>query len=130
MTDYAPAKAAAAMREANANTLLLAQIESREAIQDIDAIVSVDGTDVALIGPNDLSVSLGIPDQLDAPAEVEAIEKVVAAAKRNGKASGIHIGNAEAARKWRERGMTVLASGHDVSLQHAAGKAALTEMRR
>ncbi len=63
-TDYKSLKANEFMKEANENTLILAQIETKEAIENIDAILGVEGIDVGLIGPNDLSISLGIPDQM------------------------------------------------------------------
>ena len=112
MTDYTPVKAAEFMKEANDHTLIVAQIETKEAIENIDAILSVEGIDVGLIGPNDLSISLGIPDQMNSEILTKAIEKVVETAKKRGKASGIHIGSVDAIKKWRAKGMTVLACNH------------------
>jgi len=76
-TDYRPVKAAEFMKEANEGTLIVAQIETKEAIENIDAILGVEGIDVGLIGPNDLSISLGIPDQLNSEMINQAIGKVV-----------------------------------------------------
>lgn len=129
MTDFRPRKAPDYMKEANENTLLIAQIETQEAIRNIDEILSVEGIDVGLIGPNDLSISLGIPDQLSSDTIQEAIGKVVESAKRHGKASGIHIGNTEAIKKWRARGMTVLACSTDTAFMFNAAKATLEKMK-
>ncbi len=130
MNDYIPGKAVDYMKEANENTLIVAQIETREAIENIDAILSVEGIDVGLIGPNDLSISLGIPDQLNSETVTKAIDKVVETAKKRGKASGIHIGSVEAIKKWRAKGMTVLACSTDINFQYAASKSTLEEMKR
>ena len=127
-TDYKPVKASDMMKEANEHTLIIAQIETREAIENIDAILSVEGIDVGLVGPNDLSISLGIADQLNSEIINQAIGKVVEAAKKRGKASGIHTGNIDAIKRWRTKGMTVLAYSSDIGFLYNASKASLEEL--
>ena len=129
-TDYKPLKAAEFMKEANEHTLIVAQVETREAIENIDSILGVEGIDVGLIGPNDLSISLGIPDQMGSEALKKAVDKVVETAKKRGKASGIHIGNIEALKMWRAKGMTVLACSTDIGFQYSASKSSLEELKR
>jgi len=129
-TDYKPLKAAEFMKEANEHTLIVAQIETREAIENADSILSVEGIDVGLIGPNDLSISLGVPDQMGSEILAKAIDKVVETAKKRGKASGIHIGNTEAIRKWKAKGMTVLACSTDIGFMYNASKSTIDEMKR
>jgi 2-keto-3-deoxy-L-rhamnonate aldolase RhmA len=129
-TDYKPVKTVEFMREANENILVVAQIETQEAIDNIDQILSVEGIDVGLIGPNDLSNSLGIPDQMNSEILSNAIDKVVQTGKKRGKATGIHIGSVEAIRKWREKGMTVLACSTDINFQYNAAKATLEDIKR
>jgi 2-keto-3-deoxy-L-rhamnonate aldolase RhmA len=118
------------MKEANEHTLIVAQIETREAIENVDSILSVEGIDVGLIGPNDLSISLGIPDQMGSEILTKAIDKVVEIAKKRGKATGIHIANIEALRKWRSKGMTVLAYSTDIGFMYNASKSSLEELKR
>ena len=128
-TDYKPLKTPDFMKEANEHTLIVAQIETREAIENIEAILDVEGIDVGLIGPNDLSISMGIPDQMGSEIITKAIEKVVESAKKKGKASGIHIGNIEALKKWRTKGMTVLAFSTDIGFMYNASKSSLEELK-
>jgi len=128
-TDYKPLKTPDFMKEANGNTLIVAQIETREAIENVDSILSVEGIDVGLIGPNDLSISLGIPDQMGSEILTTAIDKVVETAKKKGKATGIHIGNIEAIKKWRAKGMTVLAYSTDIGFMYNASKSSLEELK-
>ena len=130
MNDYEPVKTVEFMKEANDHTLIVAQIETKEAIENIDAILSVEGIDVGLIGPNDLSIALGIPDQMNSEIQTKAIEKVVETAKKRGKASGIHIASVDAIKKWRAKGMTVLACNTDTGFQFAAAKSTLEEIRK
>ena len=118
------------MKEANEHTLIIAQIETREAIDNVDAILGTEGIDVGLIGPNDLSIFLGIPDQMGSEILTRAIDKVVEAAKKRGKVSGIHIGNTEQIRKWRTKGMTVLACSTDIGFMYNASKSTIEEMKR
>ncbi len=129
-TDYRPLKAAEFMKEANEHTFIIAQIETKEAIENIDSILEIEGIDVGLIGPNDLSISMGIPDQLGSEKLVKAIDRVVESAKKRGKASGIHIGNIEALKKWRAKGMTVLAYSTDLGFMYSASKSSLEELKQ
>jgi 2-keto-3-deoxy-L-rhamnonate aldolase RhmA len=129
-TDYKPLKASEFMKEANENTLIVAQIETPEAIENIDSILEVEGIDVGLIGPNDLSCSMGIPDQMGSEILTKAVDKVVESAKKKGKASGIHIGNIEALKKWRAKGMRVLAYSTDIAFMYNASKSNLEELKR
>ncbi len=129
-TDYRPLKASEVMREANENTLIIAQIETKEAIENIDQILEVEGIDVGLIGPNDLSISMGIPDQLDSEGLTNAIERVMESARKRGKATGIHIGNIGAIKKWRSKGMNVLAISTDIGFMYHASKSTLEELKR
>jgi 2-keto-3-deoxy-L-rhamnonate aldolase RhmA len=129
-TDYKPLKASEAMKEANEHTLIVAQIETPEAIENIDAILEVEGIDVGLIGPNDLSISMGMTDQMGSEIITKAIEKVVESAKKKGKASGIHIGNIEALKKWRAKGITVLAYSTDIAFMYNTSKSSLEDLKK
>lgn len=129
-TDYKPRKAIEFMKEANEHTLIIAQIETREAIENVDDILGVEGIDVGLIGPNDLSISLGIPDQMDSEILTKAIDKVVESAKKKRKVTGVHIGNMEIVKKWRAKGMTFLAYSTDIGFMYSASKSSLEELKR
>jgi 2-dehydro-3-deoxyglucarate aldolase/4-hydroxy-2-oxoheptanedioate aldolase len=99
---------AAYMNQANNETLLIAQIESRQAVANAEAILAVAGIDAAFIGPSDLSHSLGIMGQLKHPEFIQAVDTVVAAAKKHGKYSGIHCMSAIAdLQHWTDKGMTL-----------------------
>lgn len=80
------------MQAQNNRVVAIAQIETKLGVENADAIAATEGIDVLLIGPNDLSISLGIPGDLMNPIEIEAIAKVAAACKKHGKAFGLHAG--------------------------------------
>jgi len=67
---------------------LIVQIESVQGVDNIDAILSVEGVDGAMVGPYDLSGSLGVSGQIDHPKVREAGKRVAEACRRHGKASG------------------------------------------
>jgi 2-keto-3-deoxy-L-rhamnonate aldolase RhmA len=86
---YRPVSAAAARRIMNDATLLILMIESRAALDNIEAIAAVPGVDVVHIGTNDLSTDLGHPGELTHPDVLAAVERVVKACKANGKVAGV-----------------------------------------
>jgi 2-keto-3-deoxy-L-rhamnonate aldolase RhmA len=76
--------------EAGDNILFCPIIEDVKAVQNIDAILAVDGVDVPFVGAADLSVSLGLPLQIEDGRVEEAVQTVLKAAKRAGKPVGTH----------------------------------------
>ena len=89
------------------------QIETKEAIANIDEIAAVDGADVIFVGPTDLSYNMGIRDQLESAPFTEALKKVSEAAKKHGKAAGILVHNDKLVPKVRDLGYTFVALGSD-----------------
>jgi 4-hydroxy-2-oxoheptanedioate aldolase len=81
-------------RHANDELLLVVQIEHIQAVEQVDAILSVPGVDACFIGPNDLAASmgigLGVPLESDHPRIVEALDEVLRSCGRHGVAPGIH----------------------------------------
>lgn len=129
--DYVrPASAVEYMKRANGQALLMCQIESPTGVENIDAILDVEGIDAAFIGPNDLSHSYGLMGQFDHPTVVGAIDRVAAAAKKRGKYSGIHLtGATEALRKWMAKGMTLNLWSNDLNLMMSKASEGLKELR-
>lgn len=83
---------------ANAETALVVQIETPEAVANAADIAAVDGVDVVFVGPGDLSLRLGCAPSLQDPKLRAAIEAVAAACKARGKAWGLPVGSIEDAR--------------------------------
>lgn len=90
------------MDRQNTLSLAIAQIETAEAIENVDEIAAVKGIDVLLVGPNDLSISMGIPGEYDNPEFLAAIEKVCKAAERNHIAFSVH-GPMKLQAHWQKR---------------------------
>jgi len=102
------------LKSANAEACAIVQIESAAAVAASPDIAAVDGVDGLFVGPADLAASLGhLGDS--AHAEVQrAIERVLAAAKAQGKWAGIFGGGTEEARGYAARGFTLIALAADV----------------
>ncbi len=98
----------------NQQLVLMAQIESRAAIDALDAIAQVDGIDVLFVGPTDLGIDLGFdPARPDAPAYAKVLAEIAAVARRHGKAAGILARNASQAADFRRLGYGVISLGSD-----------------
>ena len=102
--------------EANVRTLLGVQIEGVMGVQNLESIVGVKGTDLIFIGPYDLSQSLGLPGQIQAPAVLAKVQEIVTAVRGAGKVVGIYADNVEEARRWRDLGIQFIAISVDVYL--------------
>ena len=92
------------------------QIETQEAVDNIDDLAAVEGVDALFIGPLDLSVNLGIPQQFDHPRFLEARSKVAEAARKAGKAAGILLLNPDQVEEIVQAGFTFVALGSDGGL--------------
>lgn len=101
-------------------TTVMVQIESAAAVRDIDAILTTDGVDAAVIGPFDLSGSLGHLGDITHAEVTGAIDAVLAAGKKHGVPVGIFCGSADLARSYLARGFSPIAVGVD-SMLLAAG---------
>ncbi|WP_193096315.1 HpcH/HpaI aldolase family protein [Brevibacterium sp. FME17] len=106
--------------------LAFVQIESDEALQNVDSIATIDGVDVLFVGPRDLSSSLGAAPSLDDPVFAAACSRVVKAAAENGIAAGILAGTAAAVEGFVDLGFTAIAVGSDSSLMANAAVHAVT----
>lgn len=79
------------MEHANREGLVIVMIETKEAVESIDAILQVKGVDGVFIGPYDLSLSYGIPGKLADPLMTRARKTVLEACRKAQKAAGIHV---------------------------------------
>ena len=128
-SEYRFGKLAEFVENNNEDTLVIAQIERREAIDRIDELLSIPGVDAALIGSEDLSVSLGVPGETQSMLVVEAIQEVIDAAERHDVVSGIHLGNVESLETWAAKGMRLLMFGSDLQFLMEASEQGLTRLR-
>jgi 4-hydroxy-2-oxoheptanedioate aldolase len=116
---------------ADAITLAIAMIETREALDALDEIVATPGIDGIFVGPSDLSIALsggGIVDPHGAEVEA-ALTKIVAAAKAHGKFAGLFCFDGARAKAARARGFALCSIASDLLLLRSAARAELAAAR-
>jgi 2-keto-3-deoxy-L-rhamnonate aldolase RhmA len=114
---------------ANREIAVIVQAEHATAVDNIDAIARVPGVDAVLLGPYDLSASLGKMGQVDDPLAVGAIQRVTDACRAAGMPLGFFGVNAAAVRPYVGRGYTLIVAGVDTTLLAGAARALLAELR-
>jgi 2-keto-3-deoxy-L-rhamnonate aldolase RhmA len=113
----------------NRETMLVVQVETREAVERLDDLLSVPGVDAALIGPTDLSLSLGVGGQMEHPTLVGAIEATLAACARHKVVPAIHTNDVGMSAAWARRGMRLVSINSEVGLLTAGARSAVTTIR-
>ncbi len=101
------------LRTANETTTVVVQIETAEALANLDGILETKGVDVAFVGPSDLTMSLGLVDDRGNPRVVEAMKQVVKACERHGKSPGVLAATPEEARRDVQIGFKFIGLGSD-----------------
>ncbi|MDH5737642.1 MAG: aldolase/citrate lyase family protein [Gammaproteobacteria bacterium] len=103
------------IQEANNEIACIVMIETREALANLDDIMSTPGVDAVYIGPADLAYALDIPptgDNSD-PKHVETVNLIHATAQKHGIATGIHTGSLEYTKRYLEQGFHMVTLGSD-----------------
>ena len=115
INDYDFQGAAKEMESSNNETMIILQMETQSFIDQLEEITSIEGVDATMVGPFDLSVSLGIPGEFDNPKYWAAIDRMVEVCDKNGVAPGVHAATPEALAKHKERGVRFLTCATDAS---------------
>jgi 2-keto-3-deoxy-L-rhamnonate aldolase RhmA len=121
LVDFAQKPMAAIMEHMNRNTMAVVQFETVTALERAEELLGVKGVEVAMIGPADLSVSLGCPGEFTAPQLVRAVERFIGQCERAGVIPGIHCRDAAQAEYWARQGMRLVGAGgeHRLLLERA-----------
>lgn len=113
------------VRQANDEVCLVVQIETRKGLENLDAIMAVEGVDAAFIGPADLAASLGHIGEASHAQVRAAIEDALERIAASGKAAGVFVSDPLLARRYRDSGASFIAVGGDTTLlRNAAVKLA------
>ena len=128
---YAALGQAEVCRRLNEQTLLMAMIETPEAVANAEAIAAVEGIDVLHIGASDLSTEMGIPGQYQHERMRAAFETVAKAARSHGKSMGVGgVRQDFEFQSWLLRlGVRYLTGGSDVGYILSAGRADVKQLR-
>ena len=104
------------INKVNNNLINIIQIESKQALENIEEIAAIDGVDCIWIGHFDLTNFLGIPGQFGSDIYFNSIKKVVAAAKLNKKSLGIMVNNQDELKMYSNLGFNMIAVGTEMSI--------------
>lgn len=107
------------LERVNAHNILIVNIESQPALDELDNILSVKGLDAILVGPHDLSCSLGIPEDYHHPLFEETIQSIIRRARKHQIGVGIHVWDQvgfDREIKWAEMGANLIVHSNDLSL--------------
>lgn len=112
--DYGATELKDYIREANKNTIVAVQCESREGYENIEEIAGIPGVDVIFLGPYDMSQSLGIPGDIHSPEIDEIREEILTVCKKYGKIPGTFAADGKEAKKLKDMGFRYITMGMDV----------------
>lgn len=126
-TNYEPPKLSEYIEHANNKTIILAQIETKQALLNADKIIEVEGIDALIIGPNDLAIDLGTPGDFETASMEKSIETVVASARKAKKPCGIVASNIGFLHKCKDMGMTIFSCNSEVGMIKSASKKIVKE---
>jgi 2-dehydro-3-deoxyglucarate aldolase/4-hydroxy-2-oxoheptanedioate aldolase len=128
--DYEGGDVVEKMKMIHERTLVIAMIETKQGLENVDAIAAVPGVDVLWLGHFDMSNFLGIPGQFSHPLFQDAIRRIVGAAKKHGKAAGYMAANAALGKEYLGHGFRMLATGTDQAMLQEATRAMLDGMKQ
>src|SRR5450830_1409491 len=116
-------------KRADDELCLLVQVETQQALENIEAICAVDGVDGVFIGPADLHASLGYPGETGNPAVVPMIEDAVRRIRKAGKAAGVLTAAETEIRRYIAAGCLYTAVGSDVGILARGSEQLLAKYR-
>ena len=127
--DFVPPDPVAYMQAANARNLLICQIESRTALDNLEAIAQTPGVDCLWVGHMDLTQSMGIVGQLRHADFLFALRRTAACAKAHGLFAGIQPSSAEQAEEWMLLGFDLISFSADIAVYRSALRAGVAALR-
>ena len=108
------------LEKRNANTICIIGIESVPAIENLNNILDIDGIDAIFVGPNDLSISLGVPNEYEHPIYEEALEKIIDICTKKNTPVMIHHQTVELTKRWLAKGAKFVLHSTDTRGIHNA----------
>jgi 4-hydroxy-2-oxoheptanedioate aldolase len=127
---YERLNAREAVETSNAESMVVVQIESTEGINNLEEIASVPGLDVICVGPQDLSISLGVHGDFAAPVFVESIERIVEICSRHGVAVGMVERDAAMLERWHQRGCRFLVCNTEANMIYQSAARDVEQIKR
>jgi len=117
-------------KEANRNIMTIAYVETSEALENLDEMLTVPDIDVMWIGPMDLSQSLGVIGESKHPIVLDTIDKIIEKCKNSGIATGTIAANAAEAKKLIDKGVQLIGLSSDQAMISYAGRQFISQLKK
>jgi len=118
------------LKDWNKDNFLMINIESVPAIERLDRILAEPGLDGVIIGPHDLSINLGLPEQYHDPRFEDAVRQIISSVREKGLGVGIHFSQeAELQIKWAKAGANIIMHSSDMAMFQQRLKDDITAIR-
>lgn len=129
--DYRAANTAEVVQALQENTLVVCMIETKEGLDNVEAIAAVEGVDVIHVGSNDLLTALGRPGTFGSDEHLAALDKVMSAARKHGKIPGVG-GDRDVARQaeFIRKGAQFITTNSEIAFMIAEGTRVTTALRK
>jgi len=127
--DFEPVSIPQIIAHCNEHSMVVLQIETKRAVEACDELLSVPNIDAVMVGPVDLSISMGIPGQFDNPLLIATVEKIADCCRRHGVAPGIQNRDLKMARFWRDHGMLFLGCSNETTMLYDRAKEITSALR-
>jgi 2-keto-3-deoxy-L-rhamnonate aldolase RhmA len=114
----------------NRENLVILQIERKEAVEQIDDLLSVPGVDAIVFGPKDLALSLGRPEDFNDPVTQAAMERVLLACRLHGIYAGLHTPQIEVLLEWQRKGVNFLTWSSDIDMFRQALEGGMDALKK
>ncbi len=127
--DYEAATMPQIIEHVNRNTMVVFQIETVKALEARDELISVKGVDTVMVGPADLSISLGNPGDFMHAKQIDAMEKIRDTCLKYKVVPGTQTRSIELAKFWRDNGMIFLGCSNETSMLFDRASQIVKELR-
>ncbi|MBI5283095.1 MAG: aldolase [Candidatus Solibacter usitatus] len=127
--DFEPASIPQIMAHMNSQQMVVLQIETVKALEARDELLSVAHIDAVMIGPVDLSISLGVPGEFEHPAMLDAVAKIAESCRAHGVAPGAQARGVALARRWIDMGLLFVGCGSEVGMMYERGREITSQLR-
>jgi len=119
------------LKKYNDGSITIVNIESRSAVNNLDELLNVNGLDAIIIGPHDLSINIGIPEQYEHPEFEKVVKQIIQKSRSKGIAVGIHFpDNPKRQIKWMNEGVNMIMHSSDMLLFHQKLKADMNKIKQ
>jgi 4-hydroxy-2-oxoheptanedioate aldolase len=118
------------LRDWNKENFLMINVESVPALERLEPILAEPGLDGVIVGPHDLSISLGLPEQYDDPRFEDVVRQIISKVRKKGLGAGVHFSQeAELQIKWAKAGANIIMHSSDMAMFQQRLKEDITTIR-